>query len=169
MRKLVLLCFFIAAFANPVSADSEQQYSLITASFSYHLFPPGDHHEYFSNRLVAVTRDTDIIPYMDRLILGTLSNSSGNQCLMLGAGRDWKKIDQKIKFVSVYAYVGEFAADSFAECADDGIYQDIDNIVGLGFAPYIYHGINYNLVHELSINGGLILPGVVSFTLEYSF
>ncbi|OUV63431.1 MAG: hypothetical protein CBC79_01820 [Gammaproteobacteria bacterium TMED119] len=80
-----------------------------------------------------------------------------------------KKIDQKIKFVSVYAYVGEFVADSFAECADDGIYQDIDNIVGLGFAPYIYHGINYNLVHELSINGGLILPGVVSFTLEYSF
>lgn len=171
MRRFIL--FFVTLFAgvalSPVSADNDNQYSIIGASFTYHVYPPGKHEEYFSNRLIAVARYTDILPYVDRLMLGTLKNSSGNRCLMIGVGRDWKKLNEKAKVIGIYSYVGEFFADTFDECSDEGIYKDMDSVVGIGFAPYIYHGVNYNLIQQLSINGGLIFPGVVSFALEYSF
>ncbi len=161
----------LAALSQPVilSANDDPQYSLLAASFTYHIYPPGQHTQYFDNELIALTRTVNQIEQIDRIVVGTLKNSSDNRCLMLGVGQDWQQINSKTKLVGLYAYVGEFFWHNFEECDDDGIYADLDNLLGLGFAPYIYHGIKYNFTPQSTINGGLILPGVLSFALEYSF
>jgi len=171
MRKIsllwcVLLCF---AFIFVSYADDEPQHSIIAASFTYHFYPTGKHNQYFNNEFIAYTWRSDYLNFADKFIVGTLSNSSDNRCLLLGVGRDWQQLNPKTKVVGVYAYVGEFFTDTFDECGRDGIYHDFDTITGIGFASYIYHGLKYNFINNLHFNGGLILPGVVSFTLQATF
>lgn len=167
MKKInMLLCLAIISVAL---ANDEPQHSFIAASFTYHLYPPGKHNQYFNNEFFAYTRRTNILPFVDKYIIGTLKNSSDNRCLLLGVGRDWHRYNPKTRLVGVYAYVGEFFNDTFDECGDDGIYEDVDSVTGIGFTPYIYHGVKYDIADNFHINGGLIIPGVVSFALQVSF
>lgn len=171
MKKITQLwCVLLWSVLIAVSyAEGEPERSIIAASFTYHLYPPGKHTQYLNNEFVAYTQRTDMLPFADKFIIGTLKNSSDNRCLMLGVGRDWKRFNPKTKLVGLYAYVGEFFNDTFDDCGEDGIYHDFENITGVGFAPYIYHGVKYNFIDNFHVNGGLILPGVVSFALQVTF
>lgn len=171
MKKISILwsVLLYCVFTFISYAGDEPKHSIIAASFTYHFYPPGKHNQYFNNEFIAYTQRTDYLNFADKFIIGTLKNSSDNRCLLLGVGRDWQQLNAKTKVVGVYAYVGEFFNDTFDECGRDGIYHDFDKITGIGFAPYIYHGVKYNFINNLHLNGGLILPGVVSFTLQATF
>ena len=40
---------------------------------------------------------------------------------------------------------------------------------GIGFAPYIWHGISYKIMDNIKINSGIIFPHVATINLEFVF
>lgn len=150
-------------------ASDEPKYTLLAASSTYHLYPSGHHTQYFDNELIVVKRTVRHFEPIDGITLGTLKNSNDKRCLMLGVNRDWQNINANTKLIGLYAYVGDFFLGDFDECSDEGIYEDFKSVVGIGFAPYVYHGVKYELNQDLNFNAGLILPGVISLSLGYHF
>lgn len=168
-RSIVLCSLLLSlSLSEPIKADN--YYSLITASFVYHFYPRGDDHtEYFDNQFIALSWKNDSIPEIDRFVVGTLRNSSDNRCILIGGIKNWKQLSNKIMFKGMYAYVGEFFANTFSHCGDNGIYNEFRDFTGIGFAPYLYHSLEYKLTEQVALNGGLIFPGVLSFALEFSW
>lgn len=171
LRNLIVrgLLLFVLLSSAGFASENDPKWSIITASFTHHFYPPGDHTEHFDNLFFAVSRKVDSNPMVDRVVIGTLTNSSNNQCILAGVVKKWKQIDANSSLKGMYAYVGEFLGNTFSRCGRDGIYDDVRGVTGLGFAPYIYHGLEHRITDHVAINGGLILPGVVSFTMELSW
>lgn len=87
----------------------------------------------------------------------------------MGVQKNWKHLGKKLTFEGVYAYAGEFFFSDFSHCGDDGVYAKIKKATGLGFAPYIYHGLEYDLNKNISIEGGFILPLILVATIQFHF
>jgi hypothetical protein len=145
---MCLMSCFSQAFANDLDL-----YSLDTASFAYHIYAPkeGDN-QYFKNQLFA----------------GTFINSESNRCILLGMGKNWVRRNQW-SFEGLYAYAGDFVFTPFEHCGDDGFYQDMKRATGIGFAPYIYHGVKYDVNSYVSVRSGILLPGIVVMSLQLRF
>jgi hypothetical protein len=97
-----------------------------------------------------------------------MKNSFGNRCLALGIRRDWLA-EKGWTFKGVYGYTGEFFFDDFTHCGDKGIYHSFRNITGIGFAPYIYHAVQYNFTDYFGVESGIIFPSVFAISLQWSF
>ncbi|MGD8105871.1 hypothetical protein ACQE32_04220 [Pantoea sp. FN0302] len=158
----------VAAFSNLCLADELDLYSLHTASFAYHLYSPTkDYNQYFKNNLIAVERRVNENSDYS-LYAGTMINSEGNRCALLGFEKDWGTYNN-LTIEGIYLYAGEFWFKSFSNCGDKGMYQDIKKMTGVGFAPYIYHGVKYEMNPHVNFRSGVLLPGILVLSLQLKF
>jgi len=167
---LVLLPFAVRSTpAGDQSLNRSKKVSLYTGSFVYHAYAPHDDFtQYFDNRFLAVEARLGGSA-VDGLTVGTFVNSNGDRCLLLGVQKNWIPISRRTTFEGVYAYAGEFFFDTFANCGAKGYYHDFEKATGIGFAPYLYHGVEYDLTSYVSMEGGIILPGIVVLTVQWHF
>ena len=167
-RLLFLLWLLSAAMPAAASASEINLYSINTGSFVYHII--GNHGLYtekFNNQFFSAERRfSDDSPYS--LLAGTLKNSYGHRCIALGVRRDWVA-EQGWAFKGVYGYTGEFFADAFSHCGDEGVYHSFKNVTGVGFAPYIYHAVQYNFTDYFGVESGIIFPSVFVISVQWSF
>ncbi|MCU5774365.1 hypothetical protein N5923_15575 [Erwiniaceae bacterium BAC15a-03b] len=156
-------------FSSRINASEINLYSLNTGSFIYHIYAPGTNKvEYFKNQYVAVERKfSEDSKYS--MVLGTLNNSQGNRCALMGVRRDWWSDNSGWTIKGLYTYTGEFFFDTFSHCGDDGFYHSIKQSTGLGFAPYVYHAAQYNFTSYFGVEGGIILPGIFVVSMQWSF
>ncbi|PLR35421.1 hypothetical protein CYR55_13470 [Chimaeribacter californicus] len=161
----------LAALCCPVStalADDLDLYSIHTASFVYHAFAPKDRYEqYFKNELIAVERRMNSTSDYS-LYAGTMINSEGDRCVLLGVDKKWAQYN-KWDVEGIYLYAGEFFFKSFSHCGDSGAYHDIKKATGVGFAPYIYHGVKYNVNRYVGLRAGFILPVITVLSVQINF
>lgn len=144
-------------------------FSMNTGSFLYHAFPKNDDsNQYFDNRLFSIERkfsaDSDY-----SLVAGTFLNSQKNRCVLLGMRNDLYRFNDNLVIKGVYAYAGEFFISAFEHCGDDGFYETMREHTGVGFAPYIYHAAQYNFTDYWGVEAGLMLPGIVVMSMQWSF
>jgi hypothetical protein len=164
-----MLCNISIAIAGDQTLTKDHKYSLNTGSFVYHAYAPDkEFTQYFNNYLFAIERKvTNRV--IDNVVAGTLINSYGDRCVLLGAQKNWHFFNEHMSFEGLYAYAGEFFLDTFSDCGDSGPYHAIERATGIGFAPYIYHGIEYDINKHASLEGGVILPGIIVFTMQWHF
>lgn len=163
---ILSFCLFspLPAFANPF-----ELVSMNTGSFIYHAFPQDDDAtQYFDNHYFSIERKLSAESDLS-LVAGTFLNSQDNRCIILGARKDWHRFNDKLVFKGVYAYAGEFFFEPFENCGDDGFYKTVKDEIGIGFAPYLYHAIQYNFTDYFGVEGGLMLPGLVVMSVQWSF
>lgn len=98
-----------------------------------------------------------------------MKNSFDDRCIALGVRRDWASLGNGWVFKGIYGYVGEFFFDAFEHCGDHGSYKDFKDATGIGFSPYIYHGLQYNFTDYFGIESGIILPAVFVISVQWSF
>lgn len=174
MHKIPGILAFTSALlpATFSFADEINLYSVNTGSFVYHL--TGNHGQYteeFDNNYFSVERKfSEDSKYS--LLVGTMKNSFDDRCFSIGVRRDWLKGTGPTEgwtFKGVYAYTGEFFFDAFSHCGDSGTYHTAKKITGVGFSPYIYHGLQYNFTDYFGIESGIILPSIFVITMQWSF
>lgn len=98
--------------------------------------------------------------------IGTAKNSFGDYMMMIGYRHIRHRFNDRIYFEGLYSYSGEFFFPIFSHVGDHGIYKDIKNITGLGFAPYLYHGLDFEITSYLTLEVGFILPFITIATLQ---
>ena len=170
---IISLCLTgFSAFSQDLDDDKptkEKKFSLKTGSFTYYLGGgrqnPG-YTEMFNNQLVAAGFK---VSDPGELVLGTFINSYGDRCMLLGYGRRWKDFNSKLSFEGLYAYAGEIGISQTNNCQDGGFYKTFNDHLGLGFAPYLYHGVKYKLTSIVSLELGLIFPKVLAGSLRWDF
>ena len=150
-------------------ADELNLYSINTGSYVYHLtHNHGQYTEHFDNKFISVERKfSEQSEYS--YILGTMNNSFNDRCLAAGVRKDWASLGDGLVFKGIYGYVGEFFFDAFSDCGDHGSYHDFKKVTGVGFSPYIYHGLQYNFTSCFGMDVGLIIPSVFVITVQWSF
>lgn len=163
---MLFFCLFVPLGA---SANPFELFSVNTGSFIYHAVPQDDDAtQYFDNHYFSIERkmhaESDI-----SLVAGTFLNSQNNRCIILGGRKDWHRFSDKLVFKGVYAYAGEFFFDPFEDCGNDGFYETVKDEIGIGFAPYIYHAVQYNFTDYFGVEGGLMLPGLLVMSVQWSF
>lgn len=152
----------------PATAEALSRYSIHTGSFVFHLYDPTGHYtQYFQNDLFAVERRFGAGSDYG-LYAGTLINSRGNRCAMLGMEKVWQRRGNWA-LEGIYVYTGEFFFDAFSHCGDAGVYRDHKKVTGIGYAPYIYHGVNYHLTPYLGLRAGIILPAIAALSVQLTF
>ena len=57
----------------------------------------------------------------------------------------------------------------FRNCGDGGIYKTFKKKTGVGFAPYLYHGLEYDISKNISLETGLLLPHIYVISLQLNF
>ncbi len=146
----------------------ENKFSINTGSFIYHFYNPGENNytELFDNKYFSA--GINIFRGLD-LSIGTFKNSYGDRCAMIGVEKNWHDFNKKTSFEGFYSYAGEFFFKSFRNCKNQGVYKNFRNSVGIGFAPYIYHGVEYKVTNNMSLKGGIIVPGLFTSTIHWSF
>lgn len=128
--------------------------------------PNIDYNEGFDNQLVMAGMKLN---KEYEIVAGTIINSYGDRCAILGIGKNWYNYNSKISVEGSYAYVGEFFLHQFNNCKDSGTYENFSNLTKIGFAPYIYHGIKYKFHPIASFEFGLIFPSVLVGTIRWEF
>ena len=174
MRKIANALVFMSAMTPAASSIASELnlYSVNTGSFVYHM--TGNHGQYnenFNNQFFSVERKFSAESKYSVLV-GTMKNSFADRCLTLGVRRDWLNGTNSNKgwtFKGVYAYTGEFFFDAFSHCGDSGTYHTAKKITGVGFSPYIYHGLQYNFTDYFGIESGIILPSIFVVSVQWSF
>ena len=142
----------------------KETFSITAGSFLQHIPNCEDCTQHFNNKFVAVLYR---ISPKTSLTLGTLKNSFGDRCLAIGVKKDWYDITSRLTFTGGYAYIGEFFLGTFSHCGAEGVYKSGRKLTGIGFAPYIYHGLEYDINKFISIETGYVLPRLVVFTATY--
>ena len=104
-----------------------------------------------------------------KILAGFINNSFNDKCALLGVSRNWVKLSNRFDFVGMYAYVGEIPGIGCENCGNEGIYHTFRNGTGLGFAPYIWHGLSYKITDNFKINSGIIFPTIATINLELAF
>ena len=162
---LIILCGVLPT--SSIMANPFDLFSVNTGSFLYHALPPNST-QYFNNQYFSIERklsaDSDY-----SILVGTFINSQNNRCALLGVRKDWYRVSDKLVIKGVYTYAGEFFLDAFDNCGDEGFYQDMKDNTGVAFAPYIYHAAQYNFTDYFGVEGGLILPGILVVSVQWSF
>ena len=175
LLKIATLCtyLFLSFVSLPALSEDKAQkdnnrFVINTGSFLYHLYNPNDskYTEFFDNKFLSAGIRINNSSY---IIAGSFLNSYGNRCALLGLEKNWHNFNNKLSFKGGYAYAGEFFFDSLDHCGDQGIYKRIKEVTGVGFAPYIYHGISYGINSIMSLEAGLILPGLAVATVQWKF
>lgn len=174
MRRIPSALAFMAAAIPAASsyAGEINLYSVNTGSFVYHM--TGNHGQYnekFNNDFFSAERKFSTDSKYS-LLVGTMKNSFADRCLTLGVRRDWLQGNNENKgwtFKGIYAYTGEFFFDAFRHCGDEGAYRTAKKITGVGFSPYIYHGLQYNFTDYFGIESGIILPSIFVVSMQWSF
>lgn len=62
-----------------------------------------------------------------------------------------------------------FFFDAFSHCGDSGTYRTAKKITGIGFSPYLYHGLQYNFTDYFGVEGGIIVPAIFVMSVQWSF
>lgn len=170
IRKIFCsLCGIIIIKFSPASANDTGLYSINTGSFVYHM--TGNHGQYnenFNNAFFSVERKLSSDSKYS-ILAGTMKNSFSDRCLSLGLRRDWYTGGSDWTFKGVYAYTGEFFFKAFSECGDSGTYRTAKKMTGVGFSPYIYHGIQYNFTNYFGVETGVIFPAIFVVSIQWSF
>lgn len=170
VRLRTLLIILCSTLLSPsIMASPFDLFSINTGSLSYHAFPPDeDSNQYFDNRYFSIERklsaDSDY-----SVMAGTFLNSQNERCALIGVRKDWHRFSDKLVFKGVYAYAGEFFIETFEDCGQGGFYEDMKDNIGVGFAPYIYHAAQYNFTDYFGVEGGLMLPGILVLSVQWSF
>ncbi len=141
------------------------KFTINTAAFVYHVSPPSvpEYTQYFSNDFLNFgIRLTD----KSYLSLGTLKNSFGDQMAMIGYRHIWHHFNDRIFVEGLYAYAGEFFFPVFSHAGDHGVYKEFKDKIGIGFAPYVYHGVDIAITSYLTLEVGFILPFISIATLQ---
>lgn len=167
MRIRITLFFIFIVLPSGLNAES--LYSANTGSFLYHAFPQNaDSHQYFKNHYFSVERkiseDSDY-----SLMLGSFLNSQANRCILIGMRKDWYRVNKGLVIKGIYSYAGEFFFDTFDDCGNGGTYETMKEHTGVGFVPYIYHAAQYNFTDYFGMEAGIILPGIVVVSMQWSF
>lgn len=166
MNKLILimlLSFSISVFSQ------EKKLPLITlntGSFIYHVVPSskgGNYTQFFDNEYLSIGVKISKKSYFS---FGTSLNSFGDRMAILGFKTNLYTFNEIIHFEGFYAYAGEFFFKEFCHAGDQGVYKQIKEKTGIGFAPYIYHGVDIKLNSYLTIEAGIILPIIPVVTLQ---
>lgn len=165
----VFLCAPALLMATASKASEPALYSINTGSFVYHM--SGNHGQYtegFDNKFISAERKLDADSSYS-ILVGTMKNSFDDRCLSLGVRKDWtpRQVGWNVK--GIYAYTGEFFFSAFSHCGDSGVYNTAKKITGVGFAPYVYHGLQYNFTNNFGIEGGIILPTIFTMSMSWSF
>jgi hypothetical protein len=165
MKKLCLFVFFVSCSFNVLSSQGD--FSLKYLSFVYHAYDP-DYNgtEYFNNQFISLGYHFDS---KNSFSIGTFKNSQDNRCFSAGLNREWVDFGNGWKFSGSYLYAGEFFLDAFSSCGDEGVYADIKDATGIGFAPYINHYFGYNFTGTTSAEFGLLFPGIVVINFNTDF
>ncbi|CND84553.1 Uncharacterised protein [Yersinia nurmii] len=158
----------LMAISTSAIASNDKLYSVNPGAFIFHAYEPKtDYTQYFDNQYIAVERKLNAQSDYS-LSVGTLVNSFSNRCMLLGVRKDWWEKGHWT-FKGGYAYAGEFFFSQFSHCGDEGIYRNIKDAVGIGFAPYIYHALQYDFNDHFGLEGGVILPGIVVLSMQFHF
>jgi len=168
VKRRVCAVLIASAGLSDAAANELDLYSLHTASFVWHAYAPTkDYTQYFKNELVALEKQIDEKSDYS-LYGGTLINSEGNRCALLGMEKRWGEYHNLV-IEGIYVYAGEFFIKPFSQCGDAGAYREMKKLSGIGFAPYIYHGVKYEINRYVSFRSGFILPGIVVLSLQLGF
>lgn len=160
---------WILLSSSPMHANEINLYSINTGSFIFHAYDPDKNkNQYFNNQYFSVERKLSKDSKYS-FMLGTLLNSESNRCALIGLRRNWWSNDSAWAFKGVYTYTGELFFDSFSHCGDGGTYHKLKEKTGIGFAPYIYHAVQYNFTDYFGVEGGVILPGILVVSIQWSF
>ena len=173
----LLLCLFsfqvfaTEVFATEVSAtkDTTRNYTMNIGSYVYHIpefFETKEYTQEFDNGLFALGFRIGPKEYFK---IGTLLNSFESRCFLVGVKRSWRNFDNKFIFQGFYGYVGEFFFDVFKDCANLGLYRTFEEHTSLQGVPYIFHGFEYSFLPHMSVEFGLLLPGLFLATFEIRF
>lgn len=169
VRVRALFIIMCVLLTSSIMANPLDLVSVNTGSFLYHAIPANaDSTQYFDNRYFSIERKLDADSDYSFMI-GTFLNSQNERCALLGARKDWYRFSDKLVFKGVYAYAGEFFIEAFEDCGQGGFYEDMKNSTGVGFSPYIYHAAQYNFTDYLGVEGGLMLPGILVMSLQWTF
>lgn len=164
-----LLCILLLSAIAPCYASELNLYSFNTGSFVYHM--TGNHGQYnekFNNKFFSVERKFS--PESEySLLAGTMKNSFDDRCLSLGVRKDWMSSPTGWTFKGVYAYTGEFFFKAFSQCGNDGTYRTAKKMTGVGFSPYIYHGVQYNFTNYFGVESGIIIPSIFVVSMQWRF
>ena len=159
----------LMAASTAAEADEITLYSVNTGSWIYHLSNNhGQYTEGFDNQFASVERKFSADSKYS-LLVGTMKNSFDDRCIALGVRSDWASLCNGWVFKWIYGYVGEFLFDAFEDCGDHGSDKDFKDATGIGFSPYIYHGLQYNFTDYFGIESGIILPAVFVISVQWSF
>ena len=170
LLNVILICAMLAVYAEAKPVDKDKKISFHVGSYTQHLGANGDHVEGFDNNLFSIEYPiNEYAPFFDNFVIGTLENSIGDRCFMMGAQKTYFDLYDGLSFEGYYIYCGEFFFGLFAECGDDGVYQTIKEQTGLGFAPFIYHGLQFDMTSYISLDVGLMLPSIMFVSLQYNF
>jgi len=165
--SLVLLATVIATTGS--HASEINLYSANTGSFVYHLTGnKGQYNENFNNQFFSVERKfSEDSKYS--VLVGTLKNSFDDRCLSLALRRDWYEGNSNWVFKGVYGYTGEFFFKSFSHCGDSGTYHTAKKWTGIGFSPYLYNAVQYNVTRYVGVETGIIFPSIFAMSVQWSF
>lgn len=169
-RVYFLLCLVAGGLISPsVMANPLELFSMNTGSFLYHVVPKNDDsNQLFDNRYFSIERKFSAESDYSWLV-GTFLNSQNHRCALLGVRKDWYRFNDKTVIKGVYAYAGEFFIDAFEDCGNEGFYEEMKDATGVGFAPYLYHAVQYNFTDYFGVEGGIMLPGIVLMSMQWSF
>lgn len=168
-NKAVFTCIAVMAASTSSYARSLDLYAFNTGSYVYHMTGNrGQYTEGFDNKFFSVERK--ISPQSKySLLVGTMKNSFDDRCLSLGMRRDWATTDTGWTLKGVYAYTGEFFFKAFSDCGNSGTYNTAKKMTGVGFSPYLYHGVQYNLTDNVAVESGIIIPLIFAASVQWRF
>lgn len=166
MNKLIL--FTLLSFSiNTFSQEKKLPLiTLNTGSFIYHVVPASqaDYTQFFDNEYLSIGVKISKKSYFS---FGTSLNSFGDRMAVIGYRTNLYDFNEKIHFEGFYAYAGEFFFKAFSHAGDKGVYLKFKEKTGIGFAPYIYHGIDIKLNSFLTIEAGIIIPVIPVVTVQF--
>ena len=167
MKKIVFVFVFVFVCFPFYAFSNQGDFSLKYLSFVYHTYDPDyDGTQYLENQFFSLGYNLDS---KNSFSIGTFKNSQGNRCFSAGLNREWVDFGNSWRFSGSYLYAGEFFFDVFSSCGDEGLYADVKDAIGIGFAPYINHYFSYNFTESTSVDFGLLLPGITVINFNTNF
>ncbi len=162
---IILVFSLKTSFSQDKELPELPRISINVGSFIYHVIPKSqpNYTQFFNNDFVNFGYRISKNSYFS---LGTTLNSYGDRMALIGFRHVWHRFNKSVFIEGYYAYAGEFFFPIFSHAGDQGIYKQFKDKTGIGFAPYIYHGVDVNLTSFLTLEVGFILPFIPIATLQ---
>lgn len=169
MKQTILFALLIYSIAAFSQTKEFPKITVNAGSFLYHVVPSSqgaNYTQFFDNEYLSLGIKISPKTYFS---FGTTLNSFGDRMAVIGFRRVWHTFNKKTHFEGFYAYAGEFFFPVFSHAGDQGVYSEFKDKTGIGFAPYVYHGIDFKLNSFLTIEAGIILPVIPVVSLQIDF